>query len=116
MLYCERCGLLYDGEKCPQCKKAHGREPREDDLCLLAEKGQIEADMLADILEQNGVKSLLKGSQGAGLSMYTGLMLETFRIYVNYSDLDRAQELMEVFFTPLETDEAEESEDGEEHD
>jgi len=111
MLYCERCCLLYDGEKCPQCKKHNGREPKDDDLCFLTERGQIEADMLTDVLDQNGVRSLTKGARGAGLAMYTGLMLESFRIYVNFSDYEKAREITEAFFSPLEA-EAEEAENA----
>ena len=106
MLYCEGCGLLYDGEKCPWCRRRNGRAPEADDLCFLTERGQIESDMLGDILEQNGIPCLKKSVSGAGIAMYTGLMLESFKIFVKYSDYDRAGEIAEAFFTPLEqTDE-----------
>ena len=111
MLYCENCGALYEGEKCPLCRKRAGREPREDDLCLLTERGQIEADMLEDVLKQNGIPCLKKSVSGAGIAMYTGLMLESFRMYVNYPDYDQAREITEGFFAPVRQDGEEETEE-----
>ncbi len=104
MLYCEQCGLLYDGEKCPSCKKRDGREPRNDDLCLLSERGQIEADMLEDVLRQNGIRCLKKSVGGAGLAMLTGLILESFKIFVNYEDFGAAREIADAFFAPITED------------
>lgn len=110
MLYCEGCEALYEGERCPLCGHAQGRPPREDDPCFLTERGQIQSDMLVDILKQNGIPSLVKGCAGAGLTAYTGRMLEEYRIYVPYALFEQAREWMNAFFegAPVEEDEAEE--------
>lgn len=96
MLYCEACGCVYEeGEKCPLCRKDRGRAPRPEDACFLVEKGQIESDMLEDVLKQNGIQCLKKSTSGAGMAMFTGLLLESFRLYVAYRDLDQAREIAE---------------------
>ncbi|MBQ9263525.1 MAG: hypothetical protein IJ189_04860 [Clostridia bacterium] len=93
MLYCESCGCLYEGDRCPLCGNRKGRPPRGEDPCFLAEKGQMECDLLADILKQNGIPSLVKGRSGAGLAMYTGFLTEDYRIFVPYALFSIAQEL-----------------------
>ena len=121
MLYCEQCEALYEGEKCPLCGNHHGREPRDGDPCFLREKGQIEIDMLADILKQNGIPSMVKSRSGAALAMYTGWMLEKFRLFVPYGLYEQAEELThalenaDLLGEETETDEQEETEEeGEE--
>ena len=112
MLYCETCGFLYrEGEKCPLCRKDRGRAPRPEDPCFLAEKGQIESDMLEDVLRQNGVPCMKKSVAGAGIAMFTGLMLESFRLFVPYAELEKAAEIADSLLgAPVE----EEDEEGEE--
>ena len=96
MLYCESCGCLYEeGGKCPLCRRDRGRAPQPEDACFLAEKGQIESDMLEDLLRQNGILCMKKSTSGAGMAMFTGLMLESFRLYVAYRDFEKAQEIAE---------------------
>ncbi len=98
MLYCESCSYLYEGEACPLCGSRKGREPRGEDPCFLVEKGQIESDMLVDILKQNGIPSLVKGRSGAGLAMYTGLLLENYRVYVPFALIEEARDLADAMF------------------
>ena len=97
MLYCEDCGYLYEGAACPLCGSRKGREPRSGDPCFLAERGQMECDMLVDLLKQNGIPSLARGRLGAGLTVYTGLNLEQFRIFVPYEAFEQAQEWMDAW-------------------
>ena len=106
MLYCESCCCLYaEGERCPVCHKDRGREPRPNDICFLTERGQIESDMLEDVLRQNGVRCMKMSASGAGMAMFTGLLLETFRLFVPYEDLEKAREIEESLLggEPVET-------------
>ena len=111
MLYCEECGVLYEEGRCPVCRKTHGRAPREDDPCFVAEKGQIDADILEDILRQNGIPCLKKSVSGAAIAVYTGRLLETFRVFVNFSQWEEACAIERSFFSaPAQFVEDDESE------
>ena len=99
MLYCEECGVLYEEGRCPVCRKAHGRAPKDDDPCFVAEKGQIDADILEDVLRQNGIPCLKKSVSGAAIAVYTGRYLESFRIFVNYAQWEQACEIERDFFS-----------------
>lgn len=117
MLYCEACCRLYqEGERCPVCHKDRGREPRPDDICFLTEKGQIESDMLEDVLKQNGVRCMKQSASGAGMAMFTGLLLESFRLFVSYQDLEKAREIEESLLGGSLTEEEDEEEEGAEED
>ena len=48
-MYCEKCHRVFEGEKCPDCRKKAKREVEPDDVCLLTEKPQIWADMLSAV-------------------------------------------------------------------
>ncbi|MBR1586125.1 MAG: hypothetical protein IJ662_11335 [Clostridia bacterium] len=115
--YCEPCGYLYEQDRCPLCGSRKGRPPQGEDPCFVVEKGQMECDMLVDILKQNGIPSLVKGRSGAGLAMYTGLLMENYRLYVPYALYQEAKELTDAILNgeiiPEEWDETEEeSEEG----
>lgn len=111
MLYCEPCGYLYEGDRCPICGSRKGREPRGEDPCFLIEKGQMESDMLVDILKQNGIPSMIKGRAGAGLAMMTGLLLEEYKVFVPYALLEQAQEVTNALFNGEIIEEMDDSED-----
>ncbi len=100
--YCARCGVLTEGEVCPSCGSRKLRAPEKGDLCFLVEKEALWSDMLADVLDQNGIPCMKKSSMGAGLAIRAGALFETFRFYVTYRDLERAQELVEELFSAKE--------------
>ena len=117
MLYCETCGFLYEeGEKCPICRKNKGRPPQDGDPCFLTEKGQIESDMLEDVLRQNGVPCMKKSVSGAGIAMFTGLLLEKFRLFVPYAELEKARDIADELLGGPPVDEDAEAGEGEEED
>ena len=118
MLYCPNCQTLYAEGRCPICGKARGRLPQEDDLCLLTEKKQIEADILEDVLRQNGVQCLKQSVSGVAIALYTGLYAETFRLLVPFPQWEAAQEIMNQFFSAdceILREAEDESEEDDEH-
>ncbi len=117
-MYCEKCSLLFDGDRCPECGGRRIREAKEDDICFLTEKGQFETDMLAEVLEQNHIPFLKKGRRGAALTMMAGAMLESFRIYVACRDHDAARAFVQELFesSPDSDDDTAGEEYGEEDD
>lgn len=104
-MYCPRCKMIVDADKCPDCHKPT-RKPEMDDVCLLIEKPLPIAAMVKDVLEQNGIPSMQMGVLGAGLSTLLGSNIEYARIYTTYSDHQNALELTdELFGAPLVFDE-----------
>ena len=102
MKYCAHCGGLTENDVCPSCGNRKLRPPEAGDLCFLVEKESLWSDMLADVLDQNGIPCMKKSSMGAGLAIRAGALFETFRFYVTYRDLERAQELVEELFSAKE--------------
>ena len=100
MLYCEKCRAAVGEEEktCPVCGGKKLRPIREDDPCFLIEKDQIWSEVVEDSLRGAGIPFLMKGRMGAGLAINVGPMFEKNRYYVNFSDLDRAKEIMDGVF------------------
>ncbi|MCM3869954.1 MAG: DUF2007 domain-containing protein [Pyrinomonadaceae bacterium] len=80
----------------------------------------VEAEMVNDILRQNGVRSIVKSGGADSLSPLLSATAEGSLVMVDERDFDRAQELYAAFFgddmTPLTggpVDEDEESDDPE---
>ena len=98
MFYCEKCLSLRGEGRCPSCKQSV-RPVEAGDFCLLTEKAVMWADMLRDLLKENGIDSVYHPVLGAGLSMYSGRSLDRHRIYVPYSQYEQAQEVLSSFFS-----------------
>ncbi len=83
----------------------------------------VEAEMVNDILRQNGIRSIVKSGGADALSPLLSATAEGSLVMVDERDFDRAQELYAAFFgddmTPLtggtddEDDEDQESDDPE---
>jgi hypothetical protein len=80
----------------------------------------VEAEMVNDILKQNGIRSMVKSGGADALSPLLSATAEGSMVLVDERDFDHAQELYSAFFgddaTPLTggtTDDDEESEDEE---
>jgi hypothetical protein len=79
----------------------------------------VEAEMVNDILTQNGIRSMVKSGGADALSPLLSSAAEGSIVLVDERDFDRAQELYTAFFgsdtTPLTgaTDEDEESDSAE---
>ena len=97
-MYCEKCKHVFEGERCPNCRKGRVRQVTPDDPCFLTEKGSPWDGMLEDVLRQNDIPFLTGGRLGAGMSTYVGPILEVTRFYVRWSDLEQAQGIVEELF------------------
>ena len=107
-MYCERCGILFEGNRCPVCGNQNVRPPKPCDLCFLTEQETMWAEMLEDVLKQNGIPCLTKNVLGAGLALKVGPMLERVRFYIPYFHLQNAKDIVdELFSAPQEGDENE---------
>ena len=97
-MYCEKCKHLFEGDRCPNCRKSHVRPVQPDDPCFLVEKGAPWNGMLEDVLHQNDIPFLTDGRMGAGLAAYAGPRLESSRFFVRFDDLDRANVIVDELF------------------
>jgi RNA polymerase subunit RPABC4/transcription elongation factor Spt4 len=101
MLYCSKCKYLTDEKKCPHCGNKHLRAVEGDDAVFLMDTDAFTAPTIEDILAQNEIPCQLQGLIGAGM-IVLGSGFEMFRVFVPYSDNDRAKDLLANF---LETEE-----------
>ena len=63
--------------------------------------GPTEAEMIQEILSNNGIDCTLQGEAAALLYPATG-NLDDVRLWVNPQDAERARELIDEFLTPVE--------------
>ena len=75
----------------------------DDRFVILTEKEAMWAEMLMEVLRDNGIFCTAAPVFGAGFSMRTGTP-ERLKVYVPAEEADRAAELMEELF-PAEADE-----------
>lgn len=104
MYYCRKCCVLFEGEEiCPFCGNGSVWPPEPDDVCVLTEQEGLWGDVLADVLERNHVPYRRHPLFGAGVAKMIGLQ-ERWRFYVPYAWLERARELNDGLFTPVEAE------------
>lgn len=86
------------------------KDLRDDDpLEMVAVAGPAEAQMIEEMLKNNGIDCTLQGDV-VSTTWPTVSDLDEVRVFVKQADAVRAQELVEGFFTPVAKDELEEGE------
>jgi hypothetical protein len=83
----------------------------EEPLELIKICGPTEAEMIQEMLTNNGIESTLQGEAAASTLPATS-DLDEVRIWVRREDAERAREFVEAFFTPVAKEELMESEPG----
>ena len=76
----------------------------EEPLEIIAVAGPTEAQMIEEILKNNGIDCTLQGNVDSAL-WPTVSDLDEIRIFVKHEDVPAAEELVEGFFTPVAKDE-----------
>jgi hypothetical protein len=71
---------------------------------MVAVAGPAEAQMIEEMLKNNGIDSSLQGDV-ASTPLPAMSDLDEVRIFVKHEDVQRAQEMVETFFTPVAKDE-----------
>ena len=103
MRYCPECGDEFEDwvEICPDCKvplvKELPPEPekilREGDLVLIASApNEIEARLWKNILEDNGISSMIKVP--GSLNLYLSPIVLKHELYVLEPDAEKAREIL----------------------
>lgn len=70
-----------------------------NDLITVYSGTQIEAELVRHLLEAEGINTLLQSQHGLGFVIRAGNMLESYYISVSEKDVERAQELVEAYFS-----------------
>jgi len=78
--------------------------PENEPLEMVAVAGPAEAQMIEEILHNNGIECTLQGDV-VSTPWPTVSDLDAVRVFVNKTDRARADELIEAFFTPVAKDE-----------
>ena len=78
--------------------------PNDEPFEMVAVAGPAEAQMIEEILKNNGIESTLQGA-GRSTPWPTVSDLDEVHVFVKQKDATRAQELVEGFFTPVSKDE-----------
>ena len=65
---------------------------------ILTEKEEMWARILGEVLEDNGIPHVLRGVNGVGFSLHTGIQ-DRVKVYVPKECLERALELAEELFS-----------------
>ena len=94
-MYCKKCSRVFDGERCPVCRRSRVREPEAKDPCFLTEQDYLTSGILEDLLKQGGIPFLKKDVMGAGLAIKVGPMLDRSRFYVPFERLGDARAVAE---------------------
>lgn len=72
----------------------------EAPLQLIKSCGPVEAQMIEEFLEKNGIECTLQGEASANALPVTG-DLDEVRVWVKREDVLRAAQLVDAFFTPV---------------
>src|SRR5438876_12026538 len=83
--------------------------PEDEPLKMIAVSGPAEAQMIEEMLGNNGIDCTLQGDV-VSTPWPTKSDLDEVRIFVKPDDAARAEELVEAFFTPVGKDELQEGE------
>ena len=82
--------------------------PKKDEpLEMVAVAGPAEAQMIEEILRNNGIECTLQGDV-VSTPWPTHSDLDEVRVLVQTTDIARAEELVEAYFTPVAKDELDE--------
>ncbi len=94
-MYCTRCQIAYEDDRCPICNSRKCRPAQPEDICFLAEVNSLQAGITEDLLRQEGIPAVQRSTIGAGMAMKAGAIFERFRFYVRYEHLEKARAILE---------------------
>ena len=90
------CCTPFEGDRCPVCGSEKIRQIREDDECLVREADALEAGMLCEVLQQEGIPCYQQSQIGAAMAVLIGRQKEMFNVLVPYRCYAQARELADA--------------------
>ncbi len=81
----------------------------QEPLALVKICGPTEAEMIQEMLQNNGIECTLQGEHSA-IALPATSDLDEVRIWVRQTDVNEAEELLEAYFQPVGKDELKEGE------
>lgn len=100
MLYCTKCSRICDNEQsiCPSCKRGTRlRSAKEDDMVYFLKTTEFESEEIDEIFSEHGIKFEIRPYKTGIISnVYDSSYMPSDKvIFVKYSDLDPAKEIMQ---------------------
>lgn len=99
MQYCKDCKRLVDGPMCPNCRRTKLHAALDADFCMVAELDYVQAGMLKELYEDEGIPCTEQSVLGAAITVNLGVNFGRIRLYVPYACYEKAQELKDAFFS-----------------
>lgn len=98
MFYCEHCMILCEESECPECGLKELRAPQKNDSVYLMTQDAIWCAGIEEILKENKVIYLKRGTRAVAVSIAMGEMTEKYEFFVPYAEYENAKELLGNFF------------------
>lgn len=98
MNYCEKCKIVTDLDRCPNCGSDSLRVAERGDFCFVAELDLIYAKMLQNSLEQQSIPCVLQPQGSVAIALYA-ISVQKAKIYVPFEYYDTAREIKEAFYS-----------------
>lgn len=105
MLYCKKCMLLVEKERCPLCNKKKLREPMPQDLVFLTEKQGIWCGV--ELLNDRHISFIKRGARAAAFILGEGSRFNSCRYYIPYEAHEEASEIIKEAFSSEESEDEE---------
>ena len=90
--YSKDCLAVSREDTCPLCRRTLRFPALAEDLCCLAELGPLESELLAQVLEDQGIPFHRQST--SGLVPVLGSLAENWRFFVHWANLERARALL----------------------
>lgn len=99
MYYCEHCHALSETQVCPYCGQSGLFAPRSDDYCYLTTRETCFAEMLEEVLRDQGIRFVSRPVRAAAHTIHMGSGGESHEIFVRYGQYDAACALTDELFS-----------------
>ena len=103
MFYCEKCCRLSDDTKCSNCGFSPLREVDSNDFCYLITAKEAFGKMLLEVFKNEGIECAFI-PVGDGVRSKFALTLGNYQLFVPYSMLNKAREIIDSFSGDNSTD------------
>lgn len=104
MFYCTSCMAVCDTPICPNCGKKKLLKAKDTDEIYLGTLSMLNADLLSEALQEEGILHRKVPTQGAGITARIGTNFESFAFYVLLGDLERVRDIWNSIFKGNETE------------